>query len=45
MWPVERSSALHEEAIRVLMCLTNDNILLRESTVVTMRQVVSLRVL
>ena len=45
MCPVERSSALHKEPIRVLMCLTNDNILLRESTVVTMRQVVSLRVL
>ena len=40
LWPwIERSSTLHEESVRVLVCLTNDNVLLREAAMVAMGQI------
>jgi len=42
---VKRSSTLHEEAIRVLMRLANNDVLLREASMVPMSQVMLLRML
>ena len=42
---VEGPCALHEEPVRVLVRLAHDDVLLREATVVPMRQIVRLRVL
>jgi len=42
---VERPRTLHKEAVRVLMRLANDNVLLGEATVVPMGQVMRLGVL
>lgn len=42
---VEGTRALHEEPVRVLVSLTNDDVLLGEAAVVSMCQVVRLRVL